>query len=183
MHEHVATWEVCAAQLPSRDSLLEEEIFGTIFTESIGDSLKLPYGVALSALLTKEDLTRQALTLRLQQKPSSQNETNSVSFPCKESLNVASSRGDKADKRRSKIKLSAGTATRRVTTRVTATFESARKPTRRVWRDPTTVVVDVSSKTPRRLWLPLFPIVRPNRTMRCRLGKPPTWTQVRLHTW
>lgn len=59
---------------------MEEGLPMPMFTEFFGDLLKPPFGVALSALLTKEDLTLQALTSRLLNAYSPKNATNSARY-------------------------------------------------------------------------------------------------------
>lgn len=62
-----------------------------MFTESFGDRSKYLYGMALSVLLTKDDLDVQTFTSRLLQEYSFQNVTKSSRLPSKECACVASS--------------------------------------------------------------------------------------------
>lgn len=90
MHEYLAKWKWCSAQSSPLDAPMDEGLQVTIFTETVGDNSKSPYGAALSALLKMEDRTWQAATLQLVQESRSQNVTNSSSFPSEESAYVAS---------------------------------------------------------------------------------------------
>lgn len=70
--------------------------------KSLGDRLKSLYGVALSALLKKEDLTWQQLKSRSPQEYSSQNVMRCASYLSKESAYVASSYLNNKSKRKKK---------------------------------------------------------------------------------
>lgn len=67
MPEYVAKWELCAGQFASMDAPTDEGLLVTMFIESFGDRLKSPYGMNLPEMLTREELTWQAIKLRLLQ--------------------------------------------------------------------------------------------------------------------
>lgn len=67
MHEYVVKWESCPAQVAPMDALMDNELLVTMFTEFFGCCSKSPCAVALPVLLTKEEMTWQALKVQFQQ--------------------------------------------------------------------------------------------------------------------
>lgn len=77
---------------------MDEWVLVTMFTDSFGDRSRSPYKAALSALLTKEDMTWQALMSQLMQENSSKNAIKSASYASKDSPYIASSNSKKIKK-------------------------------------------------------------------------------------
>lgn len=61
----------------------------TMCTEYFDDCSRSPYGMALSEVLMKKDLTWQWLTSRLLQKKGSRNVGNGSTFPSREMASIA----------------------------------------------------------------------------------------------
>lgn len=62
MHKYVVQWESCSGQPASKEVSMDGGLQMTMLTEPFGDRSKFPYGMALSVLLSKEELTWKALT-------------------------------------------------------------------------------------------------------------------------
>lgn len=81
---------------------MDEGELVSMMTKSIGIRSRSPYGVALSELLTKEDLSWQALPSRLLHEYSSQKATKLAIYAYKESAPRASSSTNKTMKKKKK---------------------------------------------------------------------------------
>lgn len=53
---YVIKWESCSVQLVAIKAPMDEALLIMMFTESFGDRSKSRYAIALSVLLTKQDL-------------------------------------------------------------------------------------------------------------------------------
>lgn len=100
MHEYVAKWVLCCAQLALLDVRRDVKLLVTMCTEYSGNSSRLPYVPSLSVLLTKGGSTLQALMSHMLQHYSSQNAMKSARLPCEEGPNVASSLIDNKEKKK-----------------------------------------------------------------------------------
>lgn len=101
-------------QLSATDAMIHEVILVSMLTESFGDCSKCRYRMTLPPLLTKDNNTVQALTLRLIQEYSFQNATRSTTFTYKGRTYVVSSSSIEKEKERSRWKLFVRAVTRLV---------------------------------------------------------------------
>lgn len=89
MQENVARRKQIIAQLASMDASVEEGLLITMFVQSFGDWFNSPFGSALSALLTRGNLTWQLATLRLLQQLTSQQSSRLMVETCHDKALVA----------------------------------------------------------------------------------------------
>lgn len=59
MHEYVWKWGSCAAQLSLVDAPMDEKLLVAMFTDFFANRFRSLYGMALSAMITRKNLTRQ----------------------------------------------------------------------------------------------------------------------------